>query len=267
MKEIEPDSILLFSDLDGTILNTNNYQIHDSIKNFLKKQSRLNLVLVTSRAWEGVIPYQEDLNLSLPQITENGATIMDPIEGKVLYKKSIPQKSLTRIEKLARKRKIEIGYTPDEKGVGRVSLVLELSGAGKIIKELSTIERIAFVVDKQAGSTNKCLIDITPGAVDKLSGAQKWLELYAGHTHFEKICVAGNSMSDLPLFTQKDFFKVAVEDGAEELKENADIIIPSATQAGFASLLRNLAPSSPSSNFAPHVAGREPDRLPEPRQA
>jgi HAD superfamily hydrolase (TIGR01484 family) len=265
MKEIEPNSILLFSDLDGTILNTDNYQIHEFVRNFLKQPSPLCLVLATSRAWEGVAPYKEDLNLSLPQITENGATIIDPVEGKVLYKKSIPHKSLERIEKLARKRKIEIGYTPDEKGVGRVSLVLDLAGAGKIIRELSTIERIAFVVDKQAGNANRCLIDITPGAVDKLYGAQKWLELYAKNISFEKICVAGNSMSDLPLFSREDFFKAAVEDGAEELKENANIIIPSAKQAGFSSLLRNLVPSSPSKNFAPHVADREPDRLPEPR--
>lgn len=242
MNKAQQSHILVFSDFDGTIIDINTYKISSELTKFLKRNKKITLVLTTSRAWDGVAPYSKALNLTPAQITENGAVIIDPVTLEIVYKKTIPSDAEEAVKKLAKERRITISFAGDGKQVGRISLVMDLSKAERIIEDLKEIPNINFVAERQAGSEDKFLIDITPQSVNKYTGVLEWLRLYPGR--YEKIYAAGNSLSDLPLFQTDRFIKVAVEDGAPELKCRADLVIPGPSEQGFLRLLYSLSPSS-----------------------
>lgn len=73
------NNYLIFSDLDGTLLDHETYSF-DEAKDMLEyiKKNNIPLILVTSKTKEEVIKLQEKLDISYPFIVENGAGIFIP---------------------------------------------------------------------------------------------------------------------------------------------------------------------------------------------
>jgi HAD superfamily hydrolase (TIGR01484 family) len=256
MNSAKQSPILIFSDLDGTLLDTRTYTLSQEVIDFLREIRAVTLVLVTSRAWDGVVDYCSTLELVHPQIVENGALIIDPVTNKIIYHQPLSKSALDSLKELSIRRKLPISFaTPyqtynsietlpeTELSIGRISLIVREEHASEVRGELANLKSINFVMDKQANSRKKCLVDITPIGVDKMVGVRQWLQMNGAA---ERMYVVGNSLNDLPMFKEEKikFTKVAIENGAEELKERADLIILSPRQGGFLRLLHSLSPSS-----------------------
>ena len=70
---------LIFTDLDGTLLNHHTYSFSDANEMLLIiKNKNIPLVIVTSKTKDEVIEVQKSLEISLPFIIENGAGIFIP---------------------------------------------------------------------------------------------------------------------------------------------------------------------------------------------
>jgi mannosyl-3-phosphoglycerate phosphatase len=81
---------LVFTDLDGTLLNHNDYSFDDA-KGALEylKQNKIPIIIVTSKTFSEVRELQKELNIQCPFIVENGAGIYIPPDG-VLTKGVMP---------------------------------------------------------------------------------------------------------------------------------------------------------------------------------
>ena len=75
---------LLFTDLDGTLLDHDNYSF-DQAKEMLThiKETKTPLIIVTSKTKDEVLELQKKLNISYPFIIENGAGICIPDQEKL----------------------------------------------------------------------------------------------------------------------------------------------------------------------------------------
>ncbi len=73
---------LIFTDLDGTLLNHNDYSFADAseVISYLKKNS-IPLIIVTSKTFSEVRILQEKLDIKCPFIVENGAGIFLPADS------------------------------------------------------------------------------------------------------------------------------------------------------------------------------------------
>ena len=73
---------LIFTDLDGTLLNHNDYSFTDASEMLeIIKDKNIPLIIVTSKTKDEVIEIQASLNISYPFIIENGAGIFIPTEN------------------------------------------------------------------------------------------------------------------------------------------------------------------------------------------
>ena len=69
-------SILIFTDLDGTLLNRDTFKF-DSIKTFLKELKNRNIIIIpnSSKTEDEIIEFNNEANFQFPFISENGSII------------------------------------------------------------------------------------------------------------------------------------------------------------------------------------------------
>ena len=69
-------SILIFTDLDGTLLNRDTFKF-DSIKTFLKELKNRNIIIIpnSSKTEDQIIEFNNEADFQFPFVSENGAII------------------------------------------------------------------------------------------------------------------------------------------------------------------------------------------------
>jgi hydroxymethylpyrimidine pyrophosphatase-like HAD family hydrolase len=252
MAKHPPQQSIIFSDFDETIINTATYSINPHLTKLIFDNPQLPIVVVTSRNWEGLASYKDLLHLSLPQITENGATIINPINNNVLYNEPITAGSLTELQSLIQKFSVEVSYStalsthntsdiePGEP-IGRVSLVGDHSTINTLLTALKNTKGIK-IHQPIAQPDSRILVDITNATVDKKKGIESWFSLQK--SRYQTIYVVGNGTSDISMFEVSipgsTIIRVAVEDAHAALKQKADRIIPSAERNGFLHFFESL---------------------------
>ncbi len=84
MHSTQQEKSLVFTDLDGTLLDHNNYSF-DAAREMLLwiKEHEIPLIIVTSKTKSEVIKLQKRLNITAPFIIENGAGIFLPGKGSL----------------------------------------------------------------------------------------------------------------------------------------------------------------------------------------
>jgi len=84
--------LLVFTDLDGTLLNHDDYSFQDAMQaiNYLKSNA-IPLIIVTSKTFSEVRVLQEQLGIECPFIVENGAGIF--LHTNSILAQSIPHKN------------------------------------------------------------------------------------------------------------------------------------------------------------------------------
>ena len=83
----KPQSFYIFSDIDGTFMNHNNY-CYESIINFVELiKKKCEIIFVSSKTFSEIKIINEKLNIEFPFIVENGACIYFPKKYKINYKK------------------------------------------------------------------------------------------------------------------------------------------------------------------------------------
>ena len=69
-------SILIFTDLDGTLLNRDNFKF-ESTKPFLKELKKKNIIIIpnSSKTEDEIIEFNNEANFQFPFVSENGSII------------------------------------------------------------------------------------------------------------------------------------------------------------------------------------------------
>ncbi len=72
-------NVLIFTDLDGTLLNHEDYSFKDALESLERiKKKKIPIIIVTSKTKKEVELVQRDLGIEEPFIVENGAAIFFP---------------------------------------------------------------------------------------------------------------------------------------------------------------------------------------------
>lgn len=87
----------IFSDLDGTLLNSK-HEISDYSSNIIKKstQNGVKFCIATGRHYLDTLHYYKELGENIFLITSNGARIHDP-NGKLIFKKNMDRQLIIEI--------------------------------------------------------------------------------------------------------------------------------------------------------------------------
>lgn len=250
---------VIFADFDETIIDIATYEISPSLSRFLHAHT-VPLVLVTSRNWHGISPFSDTLNLALPQILENGASIVDPFSRLILYSHPIPADALALLRKLVATDAVRIvvstiweteegDFNPSRIDIHRITVHLPSMCVNEIREEASRIPGTS-VTPPQPGDTKELSwFDVSAKDVSKKSGIEAWLALFG--VTIREIIVVGNSTTDMAMFaatkSNAAVTKVAVANAAPLLKKIADVIIPPANEDGFFQYLGKTIDSVPPS--------------------
>ncbi len=248
---------LIVSDIDGTLINSNN-EISELTIDIIKKlnNKKIFFSLASQRVHSSIIPIAKELNIDLPYISLNGALIQN-VEGNVILNKSvIDKKYVEKAVRLAEKHYVKIAlcyndrivYTENNSVVkdfmprfgttytlvdtynDYTDNVLEIIMSGndrKVMREIHRRMQLPFgiylKVKYHRSQTYEGVynIEVLRKGVNKKTG----LKLLTGYLGLGKkeIMVFGDWYNDRDLF-QFGGTNIALANAVDELKDVADYI-------------------------------------------
>lgn len=265
-------------DLDGTLLNDKK-QISAKNKEAIEKvykEKGVCFVIATGRDMNYAVNVSKKIKEIANQymITSNGAIIKNNIKDEYILKNCMDKTEILKMIDICRKRNMEVlVYTceekiteqeqllkvnPDAKLVKNLKQYLEsnispilmimLCGNEKNLEEIKQEIKLKFIdlestgicdffVDIENEVYQTKYIDIMKKGSSK-ANAIKMLAKYL-NIHKEEIIAMGDGANDLPMF-EVSGYKVAMENGNDKLKAQADYITSSNNQDGIAKALEEI---------------------------
>lgn len=265
------EKILFISDLDGTLLNSkgelSDYTIN-TLNNLIK--NGIYFTFATARTIYSAKPLTEQLNINVPCILNNGASVYDMQTGEYVRNNYIPQKTAEKILSAFRNNGVycfvfkfidEILVTCYDKITNESMQKFVDERKGKYEKPFRECDDLAGEIDEKVIYINAMdeydkLLPIR-NAIAEIEGADfafykdtytdSWfLETFSSEASkangikflrekysFTKVIAFGDNFNDLSMFKEADT-KIAVGNAKPELKEKADLIIDTNDNNGVA---------------------------------
>ena len=268
---------LYVSDLDGTLLNTNNELSEGTyaiLSDLLRKG--LPLTVATARTYHSVFPILRGLPIQVPMIMQNGAVLYDLPQKRVLHAEVIAPQAYCTVCEAMRKCAVNGFVYCVEDGILRCCYrELATDSMRQFYEERrERYEKPFYQVESLDELVTQHPVYVTMNApravlqplVDSLKTTQGltlsyysdvyreglwYLEISADPADkqhgiarlrkmfgYDFITGFGDNVNDLPLFAACDR-KIAVANAAEVLKSNADLVIGSNTEDAVARYLRD----------------------------
>ena len=223
----------------------------------------MHVTVATGRGWLGTKPRIDQLGITDPAINYGGAMITEPGTGKALHANEIPPELVTEVLGEARALGIHAhiyqgdaviaeepnpyveGYTgrlglPHEydpdimkktwRGVPKVLMMTTDERAQRLIPELQK----KYAGKLKVSGSSKGFIEFNSPDANKGTGLE-WVAGYLGIAQEDTVAVGDNSL-DLEMIRWAGL-GCAVDNGKPEVKEAADLVIPSCAELGVAKLI------------------------------
>ncbi|MDO8270230.1 MAG: HAD family hydrolase [Candidatus Levybacteria bacterium] len=255
---------LLIADYDGTLAGVD-HVVTPVVEAAVKKwiDSGRYFSIATGRQFGMINEDCKKLSLKTPVITRGGAEIVDPTTGKIISAELIDKKSIGELMTIFFENNlsflVEHGnvlytnfkYVLDFPNVMKKELEdFETQDAPKMVVKAydHDYEKVHKLMDEIENSRPYLSIlrthnkfgygwDITSVKATKLHGVVHVMEYV--NVKREEVVGVGDSYNDFPLL-EASGFKVAMANGHQEVKEIADVIVPSHDEDGVAYLIDQL---------------------------
>lgn len=261
----KPDSLLIVFDLDGTLVDDALQVKEADLKSIERvRQFGVKATVATGRTFDSALPFVEKLRIELPVIICNGAAIIEPTTGKLLYQRSIPAEMMrTVLSKTADYDLDILIYTDPVKGSPCTNLLnlrlsdfillegieeVELNDLTEVVRrkpvvkvqvvgkteELSDLRTSILSVDSKVSMvmTKDDYLEIMPPGTSKGESLRElcsFLKMPLAHT----LCF-GDGRNDIELLRFAGI-GVAMANAHDDLKQSADL-----TTSSVAALLDKL---------------------------
>ncbi len=264
---------LIVLDLDGTLLDGQK-KISARTRTTLERARAdgAAVAIATGRSFAMARHFVDGFPLNGPQITYNGAAIVDPVTGRPLYLQALPGRLVGPVIDFLRDQRVFTSYFAEEEVYVRHRSSLEhalvppemppavevadfdelrhlpaikivATAARERIDTLRPVAESAFGADLYVTRTDAVLLEFLHPSVSKgtaLKRVIKLLDLSA-----EDVIAFGDSHNDLELL-QIAGTGVAMGNAVDEVRAMADIVAPPNTDDGVARVLETvLWPDSP----------------------
>ncbi len=240
----------LIFDLDGTAIpnKPDGLPSDELVKVIRKLKKNLKICAATGRPLYNSKPILRKLGLTDPCIISGGTQLVDPTTERVLWEKDMDKSQVEEIMAITSKYPYQVFFS-DEK-TSALGKDKKIKGAERIIYIMS-VEKIEteIILEKLAKIPNITahkVISWSPGCFDIHITHSEATKEYSLHVLLEilgvnksEVVVAGDSNNDLPLFEIANY-KIAMENGSEELKAKADFIAPDINEDGLTIALRKV---------------------------
>ena len=258
---------LIALDLDGTLLGSDmRVSAEDSEAVFLARDQGIHVVLNTAR-WYGVAQYtSRRLELTTPIICMSGAHVQEPADGKELLHLKIPTEIAREIATLCDENGYETYTTVNgvtymrtpRTDIDPARLPKDMRLAQRHLEHITVPttgfvvfgeeavnsllgilrEKYADVLEYPAGTGDQVYVTITAGPADKGTALRLVCEYL--EVPLEEAMAVGDAEPDLDMFAAVAT-GVAMGNAIESVKEQADAVAPSNTEAGVAWAIRKFA--------------------------
>lgn len=260
----------ILSDVDGTLSDFNSV-ILPEVKPLIKKLQDKNIrfSLATGRPYYGSVKkIEKNLEITGVHILQNGATILDTINNKILLQQSISQISVEKIINYLLKQKLIFSLEANNNVY--ISKILKENAfypevPNKPLEDFNNKESILkMVIYARANKLNEegmnvhkknlqkiCIdisahnfrmydffgMDITSEKATKHTGVLEYLKLL----NFEpdEVVAIGDGYNDYPLFTACGF-GIAMANAPKELKDIAKLVVPTVNEGGMVEALKYI---------------------------
>ena len=229
-------------DLDGTLIGPDE-KLSEKVAFAVSQISqRIPVSIATGREAAHAIDYARQLGLSAPQISDGGATILDPSGGRHLWNAPLrPGLAWEIINALHATGTDFIATHPQgsgtvpsqlpEEGIIRVSaLDMDEPGADVVAHRFQSIVDLSLV-KVYLPYNDLWAVDFTASGVDKAAATLKLGQMIG--VDAESMVAAGDSYNDLPLMRLCGL-SIAMGGAPKELKEVADFVAPTVEEDGLA---------------------------------
>lgn len=242
------DGYVIFSDLDGTLLNDNKEICSanaDAIKYFIENGGRFSIA--TGRPIQAVLKYIENLKIDMPLITCNGGVIYDYNNKKIVkshfledHKKALADKILRDFDDV----EVEVFcgndlYILRDTGMSQRPGALLLNVIHDIPENIYSLgwNRILLCAPKEILDqieknfeikyntklirSDETLFEIMPDGISKGKALSEIISTY--NLNKSKVIACGDEMNDIELLSECGIACVPVN-GSETVKKRADFI-------------------------------------------
>ena len=234
--------VALLVDLDGTLIGRNEL-ISPAVSGAVTKTlSRLHVSIASGREPADVIRFARELGLTAPQISDNGASLVDPDTGGEVWSAPMePEYAEQIVAEFRRQGLTFIATYPggkftemhpiDDWNLTRISaLDLEEQRANEVVAHFTALPGL-HVVKTFLPYNGMWAVDLTRAGVNKATAARRLADMLGIDTG--RIIAAGDSYNDVPLL-QECGLAIAMGDAPDELKAIAHYVAPSVDDDGLA---------------------------------
>lgn len=252
-------------DFDGTLVDFS-FRLSPAVKNSIKNLIQKGYIfsIATGRPYQGIVQtICGSLQLSSPQIVRGGAEIIDPKHKRILWAEYIPVKTAKEIINFFIDHNhsfaVESGeftYTLDSEsrqdlyGAGTVfkslsqldyqlvpKIVLDITSANNQDELEEQIKNLFPDLHIVKSGVHRKVLDITSEKATKHLAVLKLSELL--NIDPKLMIGIGDGYNDYPLLSACGF-KVAMENAPQQLKEIADLVVPTVENDGLLVIFNKL---------------------------
>lgn len=238
----------LILDLDGTLIGRDEQMSPRVIQAIGRVSEHLKVSIATGREPADVLRIARELGLTMPQISDNGALILDPADGKEVWSAPLGPENARHI--IARLYSLGVSFIATHPGgtitefaeiaswnITRISaLDLEEAMADRLAAEFSPHSGI-HAVKVFLPYNGMWAVDFTRTGITKATAARVLGELSG--TDVSRMIAAGDSYNDLPLL-EVCGLRIVMGHAPAELKSLADYLAPSVDEDGLAVALEEF---------------------------
>ena len=237
----------LLVDLDGTLLAVD--AVSPRVAQAVRRVNELLPVsIVSGRRSSDVLHYARELGLTAPQISNGGATLLEPADGSILWNRALPPaRAREIIARLDRAAVNFIATHPTGDAAAAAEIVhwdLTRISAMDIPEPDADALAAAFadcadlnVVKVYLHYNGWWAVDFTAAGVDKGAAARELAKRRGVEP--SQFIAAGDSYNDLPLL-QAAGLRIAMAAAPAELRAMSDFVAPPVEQDGLAVAIDQL---------------------------
>jgi mannosyl-3-phosphoglycerate phosphatase len=255
---------LFFADIDGTLIDQNNYCYEESLHGInLLQENSIPLISVSSKTFDEMSLLVRELNLNHPFAFENGTGIAYPSETGEDFKLELEgpgieklSEFLPELERLSGRSLKGIITLSDNEIKDLTGLDLKKAALAK--KRMTTLPFIAdgdnLLKDTEISDLNAVLTDynfhitkggrfnhLLPACTGKGYAVKKIIEFYKYKYKDEIItAAAGDSLNDIPMLEAVDYSYVIRKSGGSFINFMSGKIMNSEGPAGFSEAVINF---------------------------
>ncbi len=237
-------------DLDGTAIpNRQDGMPSQRVIDVVKKvKEKIHVSAATGRGISLAGDIIRSLGLTAPCIVGGGTQVIDLVSSKVLWEKNMDKNQIEKIMEIAKEYQYLVYFGDDTEGLSPKYKITQreerIIYIGPVTKEdtkviLEKLSKIPNITSHQVISWTPDHFDIHITHIEATKRHSMEVLLKILKVYKDEVVAVGDSNNDLPLFESAGY-RIAMENGSDELKENANMIAPSVSDDGLAVALEKL---------------------------